>query len=49
MQQDLQATKLSLINSVVTTYYQLAYLNDAIAVTNQTINYYSKISRIMQK
>ncbi|WP_406812565.1 toxin/drug exporter TdeA [Histophilus somni] len=47
-QQDLQATKLSLINSVVTTYYQLAYLNDAIAVTNQTINYYSKISRIMQ-
>ncbi|MBN6710864.1 TolC family protein [Haemophilus haemoglobinophilus] len=47
-QQDLQATKLSLINSVVTTYYQLAYLNDAIEVTNQTINYYMQINRIMQ-
>ena len=29
--EDLEATKLSLINSVVTTYYQIVYLNDAIS------------------
>lgn len=47
-QQDLEATRLSLINSVVVTYYQIAYLNDAIAATNDTINYYSRINSIMQ-
>ncbi len=47
-QQDMEATRISLINAVVTTYYQLAYLNDAISVTNQTIDYYSQINRIMQ-
>ncbi|QLB13082.1 NodT family efflux transporter outer membrane factor (OMF) lipoprotein [Bisgaardia hudsonensis] len=46
-QQDLESAKLSLINAVVATYYQLSYLNDAINVTNQMINYYSKISNIM--
>lgn len=48
-QQDLEATRLSLINSVVVTYYQIAYLNDAIAATNETIDYYSRINDIMQK
>ena len=47
-QQDLEATRLSLINSVVSTYYQIAYLNDAIAATNDTIDYYSRINTIMQ-
>lgn len=47
-EQDLEAARQSLINSVVTTYYQLAYLNDAIQVTNDTINYYSQINKIMQ-
>ncbi len=46
--QDLENTRVSLINSVIVTYYQLAYLNDAIAVTNQTIDYYAQINRIMQ-
>lgn len=47
-QQDMEATRLSLINSVVVTYYQIAYLNDAINATNDTINYYSQINGIMQ-
>ncbi|WP_044471027.1 toxin/drug exporter TdeA [Mannheimia massilioguelmaensis] len=47
-QQDMEATRLSLINAVVVTYYQLAYLNDAIAATNDTIKYYSQINTIMQ-
>ncbi|PJG84062.1 toxin/drug exporter TdeA [Caviibacterium pharyngocola] len=47
-EQDLEAARVSLINSVIITYYNLAYLNDAIAVTNQTIDYYSQINRIMQ-
>ncbi len=47
-QQDLESTRLSLINSVVVTYYQIAYLNDAISATNDTISYYNQINRIMQ-
>lgn len=47
--QDLEATKLSLINSVVTTYYQIAYLNDAISTTQESIKYYNDISNIMQR
>lgn len=47
--QDLDATRLSLINSVVSTYYQIAYLNDAISTSNATIKYYSDISNIMQR
>lgn len=47
--QDLEATKLSLINSVVTTYYQIAYLNDAISTTEASIKYYNDISNIMQR
>ncbi|NBI42855.1 efflux transporter outer membrane subunit [[Haemophilus] felis] len=46
--QDLAATKLSLINAVVATYYQMAYLNDAIAATQESINYYNQINQIMQ-
>lgn len=47
--EDLESTKLSLINSVVTTYYQIAYLNDAISTTEETIKYYNEISSIMQR
>ncbi|OOF69242.1 toxin/drug exporter TdeA [Rodentibacter caecimuris] len=47
--QDLEATRLSLINSIITTYYQLAYLNDAISATNDSIKYYSDISAIMSR
>ncbi|MCK3657160.1 hypothetical protein A4G18_00110 [Pasteurellaceae bacterium Pebbles2] len=47
-EQDLAAARLSLVNSVVVSYYQMAYLNDAIAATNDTISYYSQINKIMQ-
>ncbi|AZI14219.1 toxin/drug exporter TdeA [Avibacterium paragallinarum] len=47
-EQDLEAARISLINSVILTYYQLGYLNDAISTVNKTINYYSEINRIMQ-
>ncbi|TYA25039.1 TolC family protein [Aggregatibacter actinomycetemcomitans] len=46
--QDMESTKLSLINSVVTTYYQIAYLNDAISTTKESIKYYTDISNIMR-
>lgn len=46
--QDLSAAKLSLINAVVTTYYQMAYLNDAIRATQASITYHQKIDQIMQ-
>lgn len=46
--QDLESARLSLINSVVITYYQIAYLNDAIETSKDTIKYYNNISSIMQ-
>ncbi|MGC7560933.1 toxin/drug exporter TdeA [Pasteurella sp. PK-2025] len=47
-QQDLAAARLSLINAVVSTYYQIAYLNGVIATSEESVKYYSQISRIMQ-
>ncbi len=47
-QEDLEATRLSLINSVISTYYQLAYLNDAVKATEDTVKYYQQIDTIMQ-
>lgn len=46
--QDLAAAKLSLTNAVVATYYQLAYLNDALSATEESVKYYQQISQIMQ-
>lgn len=46
--EDMESTKLSLINSVVTTYYQIAYLNDAISTTQESVKYYTDISNIMR-
>lgn len=45
--EDLKATRLSIINSVVTTYYQLAYYRDAIRITEDSIKDYQQISRIL--
>ena len=45
--EDLKSSRLSLINSVVATYYQIAYYKDAIAVTNRTIKNYEQISNIL--
>ncbi|EPY99100.1 toxin/drug exporter TdeA [Mannheimia haemolytica] len=45
--EDLKATRLSIINAVVTTYYQLAYYRDAIRITEESIRNYEQISRIL--
>ncbi|MDP8034355.1 TolC family protein [Pasteurella atlantica] len=45
--EDLEATRLALINAVINTYYNLAYFNEAIHITQQSINNYTKISRVM--
>ena len=45
--EDLKSTRLSLINSVVATYYQIAYYKDAIAVTERTIKNYESIANIL--
>lgn len=46
-QEDLQAARLSIINGVISSYYNLAYYKDAINVTQQTIKNYEQISKIM--
>lgn len=45
--EDLAATKLALVNSVVNTYYNLAYLNEAIKIRQNNIANYQKISKVM--
>ena len=47
-EQDMQATRLSLINATVVTYYQISYLTDAIAAAEDNIKYYTQINNIMQ-
>ncbi|QIM63399.1 hypothetical protein A1D29_08945 [Pasteurellaceae bacterium Orientalotternb1] len=46
-EEDLQAAKLSLINAVVSSYYNLAYFNDAIRVTEQSVKAYQEMHRIL--
>lgn len=46
-QEDLQAARLSIINGVISSYYNLAYYKDAIAVIQQNIKNYEQISKIM--
>lgn len=46
-EEDLQAARLSLINAVVSSYYNLAYFNDAVRVTEQSIKAYQEINRIL--
>lgn len=46
-QQDLAAAKLSLINNVVNTYFNIAYLNEAIALNERSMKQYREIHRIV--
>lgn len=46
-QQDLQATRLALINAVINSYYRLAYFQDAIRITEQSIKDYQQINKIL--
>ena len=47
-EQDLQTSRLSLINSVVDGYFHLAYVDGAIELTQKSISKYQKIARIAQ-
>ncbi|MCT8697804.1 TolC family protein [Glaesserella parasuis] len=46
-QEDLQAARLSLINAVVSSYYNLAYYQDAIRITQQSVKSYEQINHIL--
>ena len=45
---DLHAAKLSLVNAVVTTYYKLAYLQEAVKITESSVADYEEINNIMK-
>ena len=46
--EDEAATRLALVNSVINTYYQLAYMNEAVLATKENIENYRKIKQIIQ-
>lgn len=45
-QQDLANTRLTLVNNVADAYFNIAYLNEAIALTQQSLKQYREIARI---
>lgn len=46
-QQDMETTRLALINNVVDSYFHLVYLNQAIRVTEQNIEFYTQLLQII--
>lgn len=46
-QQDMETTRLALINNVVDSYFHLVYLNQAIRVTEQNIGFYTQLLQII--
>ena len=46
--EDLEAAKLSLVNNVVNTYFNIVYLNDAISILNDKIQQYEKINTVIK-
>jgi len=46
--EDEAATRLALINSVINTYYQLAYMKEAVLIRKENIENYRKIKQIIQ-
>lgn len=46
-QQDMETTRLVLINNVVDSYFHLVYLNQAIQVTQQNIGFYNQLLQII--
>ncbi|MBS9783111.1 MAG: TolC family protein [Pasteurella sp.] len=46
--EDLDAARLSLINAVISTYYNLAYFDQAVKITQENVKNYQKISRVIQ-
>ena len=47
-QQDLANTRLTLANSVADAYFNIAYLNEAIELTQKTVKQYQEIARIAE-
>ncbi len=46
--EDLEAARLSLINAVISTYYNLAYFDQAVKITQENVKNYQKMSRVIQ-
>ena len=46
--EDLEAARLSLVNNVVSTYFNIVYLNNAISIVNDKITQYEKINTIVK-
>ena len=46
-QQDLETVRLALINNVVDSYFHLVYLNQAIRITEQNIDFYTRLLQII--
>lgn len=46
--EDLEAARLSLVNNVVSTYFNIVYLNNAISIINDKIAQYEKINTIVK-
>ena len=46
--EDLEAVRLSLVNNVVDTYFNIVYLNNAISIINDKIAQYEKINTIVK-
>ncbi|MBS7328805.1 MAG: TolC family protein [Oxalobacter sp.] len=47
-QLDLESARLALINNVVDSYFHLVYLNNAIKITRQNIDFYSRLLTIVR-
>lgn len=48
-QHDLEATRLALINSVVNTYYSMAYTRQALDLSKQDLRFYEELYRVVQE
>lgn len=46
--EDLKKARLAIINGVISSYYQLGYYKDAIAITEKSIKNYEQIARILR-
>lgn len=48
-EQDREATRLALINSVVNTWYSMAYTSRALELSRESLGYYERLLKIMQE
>ena len=48
-EQDLEAARLALVNSVVNTYYSMAYTRQALALSRENLDFYERLYRITEE